>query len=368
MIIGKFQCSIISLFIAGLIVTLLPLQASAQDAGDLTDQAGVSQFSRGNDVSNYFIETPEASKYALILTGPSVSEETINQFRQWSFSLHDILIRDYGYNSDSVSLLYDKGPAAVSDNSRIDGACDRESIEVELALLKQKVRDGDQITIFLIGHGSGRDEESKFNIVGPDITGTEFAAMLDDFSHQDIVIVNTTSASYGFSASLSSEGRVLISSTRSPAEKFDPIFSRYFIEALEQRNGDRDKNNRVSMLEAFNYAKQSVDQYYEELGRLASEHASLDDNGDASFSLNPTPGEADGRLAEIAYLDILATDDENLSPQARTVKATMQELEREVFILRGRKADYLEADYWTRMEELLVNLARATEQYNDILE
>jgi hypothetical protein len=44
------------------------------------------------------------------------------------------------------------------------------------------------------------------------------------------------------------------------------------------------------------------------------------------------------------------------------VQARMQELERSVFILRGRKNEYLEADYWRQMEELLVNLARATEQ------
>ena len=319
------------------------------------------------DAGNFFLERPDATKYAVILTGPSVGEDTINRFRQWSFSLHDILIRDYGYTSQTVTLLLDRGLDAYPDSTRIDGACDIESIESQLALLREKVQDGDQITIFLIGHGSGRDDESKFNIVGPDITGETFADMLDEFSEQDIVIVNTTSASYGFSASLSSEGRVLISATRSPAEKFDPIFSGYFIEALEQRNGDRDKNNRVSMLEAFTYAKQSVDQWYEDQGRLASEHASLDDNGDALFTLNPTANDADGRLAEIAYIDVLSAEDGNLSGQSLAFKSRMQELERSVFILRGRKADYLEDDYWAQMEELLVELARTTGQYNESL-
>jgi len=321
-----------------------------------------------SDPGNFFRERPDITKYAVILTGPSVGEETVNRFRQWSFSLHDILIRDYGYSSDTITLLLDRGKDAHPDNGRIDGACDRQTIESQLAALRSRVRDGDQISIFLIGHGTGRDEESKFNIVGPDITGGEFATLLDAFDQQDIVIVNTTSASYGFSASLSSEGRVVISATRSPAEKFDPIFSGYFIEALEQRNGDRDKNNRVSMLEAFNYAKQSVDQWYEDQGRLASEHASLDDNGDALFTINPTAADADGRLAEIAYIDVLGADDDNLSPRALSLKARMQDLERQVFILRGRKADYLEDDYWAEMEKLLVDLARTTGRYNDLLQ
>ncbi len=317
---------------------------------------------------NYFIDRPDVSKYAVILTGPSVGDETVARFRQWSFSLHDILIRDYGYSSDTITLLMDSGKDSYPDNSRIDGACDRESIAAQLAALAGKVKDGDQISIFLIGHGTGRDEEAKFNIVGPDITGGEFASLLDEFDEQDLVIVNTTSASYGFSTSLSGEGRVVISATRSPAEKFDPIFSGYFIEALEQRNGDLDKNNRVSMLEAFNYARQSVDAWYEEQGRLASEHASLDDNGDALFTLDPNAAEDDGRLAEIAYIDILSADDGNLPPEALALKARVQELERQVFLLRGRKADFLEDDYWTQMETLLIDLARTTGQYHELLQ
>jgi len=320
------------------------------------------------DPVNFFVERPDATKHAVILTGPSVGDETISRFRQWSFSLHDILIRDYGYSSDTITLLLDKGKGSSPDNDRIDGACDQDTIFSQMASLRERVRDGDQITIFLMGHGSGRDDESKFNIVGPDITGDDFAAVLDDFDEQDIVIVNTTSASYGFSTSLSSEGRVVISATRSPAEKFDPIFSGYFIEALDQRNGDSDKNNRVSMLEAFNYARQSVDKWYEDQGRLASEHASLDDNGDALFTINPTAFEADGRLAEIAYIDVLMADNEDLSPQQLVLKARVQELERAVFILRGRKADFLEDDYWAQMEELLIDLARTTGQYNELLQ
>ncbi len=314
---------------------------------------------------DYFLDTPDTTKYALILTGPTVGDENVSQFRQWAFSLHDILIRDYGYNSERISLLYDDGSTDMTGGDRVDGACDREGIEAGLAALAGQVKDGDQITIYLIGHGSGAEAEAKFNIVGPDITGPDFARLLDPFTRQDIVIVNTTSASYGFSSSLSSEGRVVISSTRSPSERYDPVFSRYFIEALDSRNGDRDKNNRVSMLEAFEYAKASVEQWYEDQGRLASEHAGLDDNGDAMFALNPAVDGADGRLAEIAYIDTMENETAGLDAQALALKARMQELEREIFILRGRKADYLEADYWQRLEGLLVDLARTTGRFND---
>ena len=216
--------------------------------------------------SNYFLDSSDATKWAVIITGPTVGETNQAQFRQWSFSLHDILTRDYGYSSDTITLLYGRGAPALPGGDRVDGATDRQSIEQALSDLASRVATGDQVTLYLIGHGSGAEEEAKFNIVGPDMTGSEFATLLDQFDRQDIVIVNTTSASYGFSTSLSSEGRVVISSTRSPSERYDPIFSRYFIEALDSRNGDRDKNNRVSMLEAFEYAKNNVEAWYEEQG------------------------------------------------------------------------------------------------------
>ena len=317
--------------------------------------------------AEYFLDSPDVGKYAVIMAGPTVGETNQTQFRQWAFSLHDILARDYGYSSDSIILLYDKGHTDLVGDERIDGACDRGGIEQGLASLSAKVSTGDQITLYLIGHGSGSEEESKFNIVGPDITGAEFAVLLDQFKDQSIAIVNTTSASYGFSTSLSGEGRVVISSTRSPSERYDPIFSRYFIEALDNRNGDRDKNNRVSMLEAFEYAKSNVEAWYEEQGRLASEHAGLDDNGDALFSLDPVVDSADGRLAEIAYIDAAVDEVLGLSPQARELKFQMQNLERDIFVLRGRKQDFLESDYWLEMESLLVELAIATGQFEEII-
>ena len=308
----------------------------------------------------------------VILSGATANRETEARFRQWSLSLHDTLARDYGYTEDTITLLLNKGSENIgvddgATNFRIDGPCRLEEIEKHFAELRTRVKDGDQITIFLIGHGSGDNEESKFNIVGPDITGSAFAEILRGFSQQDIAIVNTTSASYGFSAALAAEGRVVISSTRSNAEKYDPIFPRYFIEALDHRAGDRDKNNRVSLLEAFNYATVNVKLWYEEQGRLAAEHATLDDDGDGMFTVAPGSGQGDGALAEIAFVDILSTGEEKTSAQALVFKARMQELERLVFILRGQKTDYLEAHYWQAMEELLVKLAKVTGRYDDSL-
>ena len=324
--------------------------------------------------SGYFLDSPESARYAVIIVGPSVGADNIAQFRQWAYSLHDILIRDYGYSAATITLLHDPDAAGANPGNRLDGASDRQGIETAFADLRGRVNDGDQITVYLIGHGSGEGEEAKFNIIGPDLTGPRFRELLEPFGRQDMVVINTTSASYGFSTFLSGEGRVVISATRSPSEKYDPVFSRYFIEALDGRAGDLDRNQRVSMLEAFNYAKANVEQWYADQGRLASEHAGLDDNGDAVFSLDPDPGSGqenpDGRLAEIAFLDTGlgagARESGDWSGEALALRSRMQQLERSVFILRGRKAELLEPDYWRRLEELLVELARATAKFNEL--
>ena len=81
------------------------------------------------DGANYFLDTPETTKYAVIMTGPAVGEVNNERFRQWSLSLHDILTRDYGYSSDTITLLYDRGDTSFNGGERVDGACDREGIE-----------------------------------------------------------------------------------------------------------------------------------------------------------------------------------------------------------------------------------------------
>ena len=100
------------------------------------------------------------------MTGPAVGNDNAARFRQWSLSLHDILSRDYGYSSETITLLYDDGEGDFTGGNRVDGACSREGIELALEQLAERVKTGDQITLYLIGHGSGAEEEAKFNIVG----------------------------------------------------------------------------------------------------------------------------------------------------------------------------------------------------------
>lgn len=310
----------------------------------------------------WFQQNAETDKYAVILTGAAASGDIAERFRRWTQELYATLLDDYGYASDNIRILYDAGQdlegVAVSASSRADDVAET------LLMLQNSVDTGDQVTVFMIGHGSGTFGDAKFNNVGPDITGADLAAMLDGFTEQDVVVINTTSASFEFSRELSALGRVVLSATRSPSERYDPIFPGYMIAGMQGHTADLDRNGRVSILELFNYASGRVAGWYDEQGRLATENAVLDDTGDGLFSREPGPTQADGLLAEIAYVDVIVPEAEKSSPQARALRADMQALERDIFILRNQKQNYLEDDYWRRLEALLIDLATRTRTYN----
>ncbi len=94
----------------------------------------------------------------------------------------------------------------------------------------KRVRPGDQIYIVFIGHGSFRSGESRLNLPGPDLTDTELAVLLELFVDQQVVFVNTASASGGFVKALSGKDRVVVTATKSGMERNETVFGRYFIE------------------------------------------------------------------------------------------------------------------------------------------
>lgn len=312
------------------------------------------------DEGAHFVEAEGSRKYAVILVGAAVDERRAQTFGRWAFSLRELLRNDYGYREDQLRLLIgDSTDGEVDGDSRLD------SIRSVFQSLAKTLTARDQLTVVLIGHGSGRGEMAKFNIVGPDISGPQFAELLNAFSTPNIVVINTTSASHDFSKALAGNGRVVVSATRSPAEKYDTVFPEYFVNALQNRAADRDKNGRISVLEAFNYAKAGVESYFNERSVLPTERAVLDDNGDGVFS-DRADAQGDGRLAEVAYLDVAIGGQTNLSPAAATLHSQMTKLERQIFRLRNSKSQLSEADYWAQLEPLLIELAKVTREFDDL--
>ncbi len=204
------------------------------------------------------------------------------------------------------------------------------------------------------------------------MTATDFAKLLDLFTTQEVVFVNTASASGDFIARLSAPNRTVITATRSGNERNQTLFGRYFVEAFADDGADVDKNDRVSALEAFDYARREVARAYESEGRLLTEHALLDDNGDGEGSNEPDPRDSDGALARTLFLGdeapAAAADGEPADPRLAALYEQQRVLEEQIAELRQRKEQMELSDYERRLEELLVELALKTREIRRIEE
>ena len=148
-----------------------------------------------------------------------------------------------------------------------------------LSTVAGQAKADDDFTLILIGHGSWDGADYKFNLVGPDLTATEIAAMCDRIAARRQLVVDTTSASGGAVQAFERPGRAVIAATKAGTEKNATVFARYWLEALQDPSADTDKSESISAMEAFIYASKKTAEFYESQKRLATEHAVFDDTG-----------------------------------------------------------------------------------------
>jgi hypothetical protein len=203
------------------------------------------------------------------------------------------------------------------------------------------------------------------------MSASDFAEALSAFPTQSIVLVNSASASGPFVAVLSGANRIVVTATKSGSERNETLFARYFVEAFAADGADVDKDERVSVLEAYNYARREVTRYYEERGILLTEHALLDDNGDGVGSGEPDPEASDGAMARTLYLVGLpaaVAGDVPADPELAALYSEKQQLEEEIAALRQRKDEMDAVAYEQQLEELLVELTLTTRAIRELEE
>ncbi|HMC77817.1 MAG TPA: hypothetical protein VKH34_11815 [Vicinamibacterales bacterium] len=234
-----------------------------------------------------------AERYALIVSGANGEASYAEQYGQWRQSTVTALLEKLGFGDANILTLFDGG----DPNHAATAIGVRKSLET----IRAKMRADDLLFVLLIGHGSFDGSEAKFNLVGPDLSSAEWGALLKPLPGQ-VVVVDTTAASFPFVEHLAGPRRVVITATDSVAQRFDTVFPEFFVRALTDGNADLDKNGRVSVWEAFAAASMGVRRYYTQRGQLATEHAILDDNGDGVGREAGADG-ADGSLSSRLYLD-----------------------------------------------------------------
>lgn len=226
--------------------------------------------------------------------------------------------------------------------------------------------DAGQLWLILIGHGTFDGKTARFNLRGPDFSAEELDQWLEAVSCPAAVVA-CSSASGAFVERLSGERRIVVTATRSGYEHNFSRFGDYFSRSLADPQADLDKDDQVSLLEAFLFASRHVEEFYAGENRLATEHALLDDNGDGQGTpadwfqgvrvvkqTQDAEKNPDGPRAHQLHL-VLSRAERQLSPEA---VARRNELEQELESLRARKADVPVDDYYQSVEAIALELAQ----------
>jgi len=236
-------------------------------------------------------------------------------------------------------------------------------------LAAESKRTDAALWLVLIGHGTYDGKTAKFNLRGPDLSADDLAEWLKPFS-RPIAVINTASSSAPFLSKLSRQGRVVITATKSGFEQNYARFGQYLAGAIAEPQADLDKDGQTSLLEAFLTASHRVDEFYSAAGRLATERALLDDNGDGlgtradwfrgirpvRRAMDDAP--LDGYVAHQFHL--VRSEAENKMPSG--LRAKRDQLELEVIKLRDAKERFSGEEYFSKLEALLYDIAQIYEQ------
>ncbi len=296
--------------------------------------------------------------FLLIVVGLAGDPEHGKTFHKWGTTLAQASER-LGVPSENLAFLVD---APAEGDEKVTGRATKEEIAKALQGFGARAGADDVVFVVLIGHGSYDGRSAKFNMPGPDMTGADFNALLTKLPTRQIVFVNTASASGPFVADLSDASRTIVTATRNGAEQYATLFGGFFIDALTSDAADSDKNKRVSVLEAFQFAKAEVAKAYEREGLLATEHALLDDNGDKDGSQDPVATGKDGRKANIVSLGAVGGDNLPSDPKLRALYLERRDLERRVESLRLLKESMEHGRYSSELEKLVTAIALKTRE------
>lgn len=300
-------------------------------------------------------EQQEAPKTTVIVVvGATGTAEYAAQFGQWARLWEKACSR-----GEARFVAIGSGNDAESD--------DRTVLQETLAAESKEISTA--LWLVLIGHGTFDGRTAKFNLRGPDVSADVLAEWLSPML-RPVVVINCASSSAPYLGKLSAQQRVVITATKSGFEHNYARFGQYFAGAIAEPEADLDKDGQTSLLEAFLTASGRVDEFYAAAGRLVTEHALLDDNGDglgtrADWFRGIRPVQKaednaplDGYRAHQFHL-VRSEAERKISPDLRVQR---DRLELEVMKLRDAKEDFSEDEYFSKLEALLYQITQIYEQ------
>jgi len=256
------------------------------------------------------------------------------------------------FHEQSQTIAEASASLTDSENITLFSGTDatRENLLAHFSELSAGMNEDDRAAIYLIGHGSFDGEEYKFNIPGLDITTDDILGIMNAFPGQNHFLLNTSSTSGALLEPLQDENRILVTATRNGNEKNATFFGKYFVEALSSEDADLNKNNSISIEEAFSYAQRQVEEYFESQGQLATEHAEISGDGAAQFTL--------------ARINPVVISTEN--PRIAELQEQSLEIDRQIESLQLRRGEMSNAEYIEQLQALILQSARINEEIDQL--
>jgi hypothetical protein len=290
--------------------------------------------------------------YWLIVTGLSGEPDIAITYNGWAEQIARAAHERFG--ASRVLTLSEAAPDSAAMSTKAN-------IERQLTDIAAHATGEDALFIVLIGHGSASENVARIALPGPDLTATDLAKILGTMPAR-VTVINTASTSGAWLAPLAAKGRVVVTSTRSGVEQNETTFAGYFAAALSSDGADTDKDNRVSVLEAFNYAKREVERAYSADKRMLTEHAQIDGDGDGKAVAAATTESPDGAVASLTFFSTGSASPKASTaaqtPELRALYAEKTRLEQQLASLRTRKAEMPDAEYQKLLEALLLDIAK----------
>ncbi len=273
---------------------------------------------------------------------------------KWVGDLKSVLVDRMKIEAERLTILTDTPDPTTSATAA--------NVKQRVAAIRRVMTREDLLFVVLIGHGTYDGVDAKFNLVGADLESAQWAELLAGVPGQ-VVVVNTSSASFPFIERLAGPRRVVITATDSVAQRFDTVFPEFFVKAFQGDTADIDKNSRISIWEAFASATSEVRRYYQRRGQLSTERALLDDNGDGVGREASGKGE-DGSQASLTYLDEPLPGAPPTDPVLLQLLQKRAAVEGDLDELRVRRSFLKPAEYQQEFERLMIELARLTREIN----
>jgi len=241
-----------------------------------------------------------------------------------------------------VSLLLEN----ATDKENLINQIDR---HIDYLLAEKEAGRSHRFVLALFGHGSFDGEDYKFNIKGPDLTARQLAQKLDRLEDIQQFLVIATSSSGAALPFLEAQGRVIITATKSGAESNAVQFPKFWTAALEGDMSDSDHDELLTVGEAFGFAREGVESYYENKQQLATEHARI--IGDATDAILSRLGSLRG------------TDNNDEINRLLTERMT---LEQDFLAVKMTRGEIPQSRYLDDLEEVLLKIARLQKRMDEL--